>query len=229
MKPAAAFILLLALPAPAEDDLRIREGEARYQASEARSACRGILAYLDGVGSVNFAGSGTDYRLIVVVRDHGTQRQARELLRGDTCGGVKILWSVSNPAALPPPAAPPPSLPPPAIAASRPPTVTPPTPPAARPPRPLPPTSCAPSEPRRTFYAGPVVLTPPRRYYDGGPHSANCSPSRYGLLAGGCPPHPCRGGSSYAANFSSGGRCATAPPPRPAAVCQRPGRGNAGR
>lgn len=187
MKRAAALLILTAtLPALANEDARLAAGEARFQATEVQLRCGAALSSLDGLGGVNLAGSGTDYRLIIVVRDLQAKLQAREILGGDVYGGVKVLWSVSNPAAAP--------------AVQRPAAPA----PVARPYNP-PPTRtftpvAAPVEMRRTFWAGPATLTPRRYDYA---RSSNCHPSRYGfLVARSCAPRPSTscgsvGNSSY--------------------------------
>ena len=197
MKRAAALLILtVTLPALANEGARMSEGEARFQASEVQLRCGGALAGLDGLTSVNIAGSGTDYRLIIVVRDLEAKFAARALLGGDVYGGVKVMWSVSNPAAARPVAARPAPAP-----APRPYTAPPPT-------RNYTPVA-APVEMRRTFWAGPATLT--NRRYDYA-RSSNCHPSRYGFLVS----RPstgygtCRtGGSTSAYSFGGGASCAS--------------------
>ncbi|HEX7898575.1 MAG TPA: hypothetical protein VF950_12495 [Planctomycetota bacterium] len=174
MKRAAVLLILgAALPALANE-----AGEARARATEVHLAAGGALLNLDGLTSVNMAGSNNEYRLIIVVRDLRAKLTAREMLGGDVYQGVKILWCVSDPSATAPAPAAKPFAP--VVAAPAP------------APRPAPAAAAytgaptrnfvpmAPVEMRRTFWAGPVMATPPRRYdYARG---SNCHPSRYGFL-----------------------------------------------
>ncbi|HLY07889.1 MAG TPA: hypothetical protein VKW04_01165, partial [Planctomycetota bacterium] len=57
--------------------------------------CAAALESVAGVASVGVGGSGTDYRLLVAVRDAATQRSVRELI-GDAYGGVRIVWSIAE-------------------------------------------------------------------------------------------------------------------------------------
>lgn len=187
MKTILVLILAGTLPALANENV-----EARVRASDVQLRCAGDLSLLPGVTSVNLAGSGTDYRLIIVVRDLPAKLAARERLGGDTVEGVKVMWSVSNPAAAAPVLAPPPP---------------------ARP-APLPPRYEAPSptrtyvplvvETRRTFWAGPATMTPPRGAYYG---RSNCHPSR-GYLAGGGSGNCRTGGGSWGVDAPAVASCA---------------------
>lgn len=166
------LIALGALPALANENV-----EARVRASEVQLRCAADLSLVSGVTSVNLAGSGSDYRLIIVVSDLPSKLAARERLGGDTVDGVKVMWSVSNPAAAAP-------LPP-VAARPAPPPVRYEAPPA----RSVTPRAV---EMRRTFWAGPGTLTPTRGSYSGHSH---CHPSR-GYLAIGYNPQR-TGGSGW--------------------------------
>lgn len=76
--------------------------DARGRALEAKTSCVNRLEGTDGVGSVNFAGAGTDYRFLVIVRDPTVKEAARKLIGGDKWEGFPILWLVTRPAAPPP-------------------------------------------------------------------------------------------------------------------------------
>ena len=67
---------------------------ARERVGEARARCVGKLDRVDGILSVSYAGSGTDFRLIIAVRDAAAKAAARAKLGGDTWEGMAILWSV---------------------------------------------------------------------------------------------------------------------------------------
>ena len=94
---------------------------ARARAIEARGSCFIRLSTVAGVNGVSYAGSGTDYRLLITVRDAATKQAAREKIGGDAWEGIPVLWSVASnqtvvaPAAEPakPAASPNPSEPPP--------------------------------------------------------------------------------------------------------------------
>src|SRR5688572_98482 len=147
MKRAAALLVLMGtIPALANEDTRRSAAEARFQASEVQLRCVAALSNFDGLTSVNLAGSGSDYRLLIVVRDLASKLEARQLLGGDVYGGVKVMWSVAA-----------------APAAARPEIPA----PAPRPYAPPPPSRtytpvAVPVETVRTFWAGPATLTPYR-------------------------------------------------------------------
>src|SRR5262245_57255906 len=86
-----------------QDDPRVLEQQARDRAIEMRQECAAALESVDGVGSVGMGGTGTDYRLLIVCRDGPTQRYVRDLIGGDEYGGVRIVWSIADPARRPPP------------------------------------------------------------------------------------------------------------------------------
>lgn len=92
-------IILLILGLAMQED----PNPARTRAQEMRQECAAALESIDGVGSVGLGGSGTDYRIVIAVRDAATQRHVRDLV-GDSYGGVRILWSIAEaprPAPLP--------------------------------------------------------------------------------------------------------------------------------
>ena len=95
------FLWLLALAL--QDDPKVLERKARDKAVEMRLECAAALESVEGVGSIGVGGSGSDYRLLIVVRDAATQQHVRDLLGGDDYGGVRIIWSVADPARRPPP------------------------------------------------------------------------------------------------------------------------------
>jgi hypothetical protein len=95
--------LLWCLLLLAQDDPRVLERKARDRAMEMRQECAAALESVDGVGSVGVGGTGTDYRLLIVCRDAATQRHVRDLIGGDDYGGVRIVWSIADPARRPPP------------------------------------------------------------------------------------------------------------------------------
>lgn len=88
--------------------------QARRRAADLRLECAEALKDVDGVGSVGLGGTGDDYRLLIAVRDRVALGAVRELIGGDTYGGLKIVWSVAEPPRpgakdfAPPPAAEPP-------------------------------------------------------------------------------------------------------------------------
>jgi hypothetical protein len=208
----AAALLALAMPALANEEM-----DARYKASDLRAGAEVELSTLPGVVSVGLGGSGTDYRLIVVVRDLAAKLGARERLGGDAYGGVKILWCVTAaPAESPRPAAAPVARPAPAAPLPPPPPVQ----------TVAAPSWSAPAQPyvvetRRTFYAGPSTLTPARRSSYG--YYSNCAPSRGYLAVGRC--NPGYGGGYMArADTTCAPRVAPSCPSSTPAVCYRPGR-----
>jgi len=206
MKLVAAAVALMGaasafgLAQGQQEDARFLEGQARQRASEIRLKCSGVLAGMDGVTSVSVAGSGTDYRLILVVRDFAAKLAAREIMGGDTYDGLKVLWNVSNPNAVT--AAPIPASPASAATLTSPllesPTLkaapqvapsfrfAPSHTPAAMPQAAAPPSAGnVQVETHRTFWAGPGTLTPRRSRYAG---YASCMPSRHAVWAAQCTP-----------------------------------------
>jgi hypothetical protein len=114
-------LVALPFPAAAEDDEAV--ARARLGAADVRARCVTTLNAIDGVTSVNYAGIGLDYRLMIVVRDDAARLAAREKLGGDAFEGLPVLWSVTR---KPPPgaataAAPPAVKPPPQVAPNPPP------------------------------------------------------------------------------------------------------------
>lgn len=69
---------------------------ARIRATDARARCVTLLDDVDGVTSVSYAGSGIDYRLMIVVRDHPARLAALKKLGGDRCEGLPVLWTVTQ-------------------------------------------------------------------------------------------------------------------------------------
>jgi hypothetical protein len=88
-------ILLLILGLALQEDPKILERNARDHAQQMRQECATALESVDGVASVGVGGSGTDYRILIAVRDPATQRQVRDLI-GETYGGVRIVWSIAS-------------------------------------------------------------------------------------------------------------------------------------
>ena len=104
------MIALLAALLLAQDAVQL--ADARERAAEARRKCASLVVGTDGLSSIGLAGSGTDYRILLVVRDPAVKKSLQDRLGGDQCGGIPILWSVKNTAAAVPlgadsPAAPP--------------------------------------------------------------------------------------------------------------------------
>jgi hypothetical protein len=97
------WIMALAL----QDDPSAAGNKARERALEMRQECATALESVDGVGSVGVGGSGLDYRLLIVVRDALTQVYVRDLIGGDSYGGIRIVWAISAPG-RPPTTEPPP-------------------------------------------------------------------------------------------------------------------------
>lgn len=96
-------LALLAQGDPAQD-------QARRRAAELRQECAEALKEADGVGSVGLGGSGDDWRLLIAVRDREALRAVKELVGGDSYGGLRIVWSVAEPVRPgPPPSAAPPA------------------------------------------------------------------------------------------------------------------------
>ena len=90
MKHALILILLAALPQ--EDP----QAAARSRAIDARARCVTQLNEIEGITSVNYAGAGTDYRLMIVARDLTAKLAAQKLTGGDTWEGMPILWTVTQ-------------------------------------------------------------------------------------------------------------------------------------
>jgi hypothetical protein len=82
----------------AQDAVEI--ADARERADGARRKCAALVAGTDGLSTIGMAGTGTDYKLLIVVRDPGVKKSIQDRLGGDQCDGVPILWSVKNPAAI---------------------------------------------------------------------------------------------------------------------------------
>ena len=77
--------------------------DARERADGARRKCASLIAGTDGLSSIGLAGTGTEYKLLLVVRDPVAKKAIQDRLGGDRCDGIPVLWSVKNPAAAPVP------------------------------------------------------------------------------------------------------------------------------
>jgi hypothetical protein len=69
---------------------------ARERAGEIRARCVTRLDGVPGVTSVSYAGSGTDYRLLISVQDYLAKAAVRQKLGGDSWEGLAVLWSVTS-------------------------------------------------------------------------------------------------------------------------------------
>jgi hypothetical protein len=69
---------------------------ARLRAIDAHARCITQLSEVDGISSVNYAGAGADYRLMIVVRDTAAKLAAQKKIGGDTWEGLPILWTVTQ-------------------------------------------------------------------------------------------------------------------------------------
>lgn len=87
---------LAALPLPLAGQDEEAAAMARIRATDARARCVTLLDAVEGVTGVNYAGSGVDYRLMIVVRDYAVKAAAQRKLGGDSCEGMPILWTVTN-------------------------------------------------------------------------------------------------------------------------------------
>jgi hypothetical protein len=117
---AVVAVAVLSHPLAAEEDAA---AVAREKAGEIRARCITRLDGVAGVSSVNYAGSGTDYRLLIVVQTYFAKAVAREKIGGDAWEGMGIHWTVlSNQTVAAPAPAP---TPPPATQPEAPPTSTP--------------------------------------------------------------------------------------------------------
>ncbi|HZE97362.1 MAG TPA: hypothetical protein VE981_10080 [Planctomycetota bacterium] len=77
------------------------DAQARQRALQARNHCADLLADVEGVSSVNYGGSGVEFRLMIIVRGYKAKQAADRKIGGDAYEGVPILWSVSSPAPEP--------------------------------------------------------------------------------------------------------------------------------
>lgn len=91
------MIALIASLLLAQDPLQA--ADARERADGARRTCAGLVAGTDGLSMIGMAGSGTEYKLLLVVRDPAVKKAIQDRLGGDQCNGLPILWSVKNPTA----------------------------------------------------------------------------------------------------------------------------------
>jgi len=94
---AATAALLLGPSLQSQDDDTV--ALARSKAIDVRARCITLLDGIDGVSSINYAGSGGDYRLLIAVRDYSAKQAARRKTGGDTWEGLPIMWTVTNPGA----------------------------------------------------------------------------------------------------------------------------------
>jgi hypothetical protein len=72
------------------------EDAVRNRVAETRTKCVTLLDGVDGVTSVNFAGSESKYRLLISVRDYIAKDAAKKKIGGDAYEGVPILWTVTR-------------------------------------------------------------------------------------------------------------------------------------
>jgi hypothetical protein len=101
---AAVGVLLAAFSTAADDDDRSRLAAARQQALDSRSNCSIALFAVDGVLSVSYAGTGTDYRLIITVKDETTREAAaRALGGGEKFEGLPVHWGIASLSSAPRP------------------------------------------------------------------------------------------------------------------------------
>lgn len=114
MSLALTGFLALALCPATQDEL------PQIQVADIRARCLTRLDGIPGIISVGYVGSGTNYRILIVLRDYTAKLAAREKLGGDKWEGLPVLWSVTSTATVvAPPAAPvddpKPTDPPPAV------------------------------------------------------------------------------------------------------------------
>lgn len=81
----------------------VEAADARERAEGARRKCAALVSGTDGLSTIGLAGTGTEYRLLLVVRDPVVKKAIQDRLGGDQCDGIPIHWSVKNPAAAVPP------------------------------------------------------------------------------------------------------------------------------
>jgi hypothetical protein len=91
---AAIAAVFFAPLLPSQEDEAVL---ARSKAIEVHSRCMTLLDGIDGISSVSYAGSGSDYRLLISVRDYTVKQTAKQKLGGDSWEGMRILWTVTNP------------------------------------------------------------------------------------------------------------------------------------
>src|SRR5215468_5104542 len=90
---AIAAVLFAPLLPSQEDEAAL----ARSKAIDVHSRCVTLLDGIDGVSSVSYAGSGSDYRLLISVRDYTVKQAVKQKVGGDSWEGLRILWTVTNP------------------------------------------------------------------------------------------------------------------------------------
>ena len=88
------MLLLLAMLATVSTEDEAAAGAARERAGEIRARCVTRLDGVPGVNSVSYAGSGSDYRLLIAVQDYIAKAAVRQKLGGDSWEGLAIIWSV---------------------------------------------------------------------------------------------------------------------------------------
>jgi len=93
MRAIGLLALFAAASLYAEDDA---VAVARERAGEIRARCVTRLDGVPGITSVSYAGSGTDYRLLISVQDYIAKAAVRQKLGGDSWEGLAILWSVAS-------------------------------------------------------------------------------------------------------------------------------------
>ena len=108
MKSCIAVLGLLLGSAPLLAQDAVERADARDRADAARRKVAGFAVGTDA--TVGLAGSGTEFRLLVVVRDPVEKKALKDLVGGDRCDGIPILWSMRNSVAPAPPTAPPPPV-----------------------------------------------------------------------------------------------------------------------
>jgi hypothetical protein len=109
-------LLLGTLALFAQDETRVQEQDARVNADESKRKCTNLVEGIDGVVSVGMGGTGTNYRLLIVVRDVVAKQAAQKALGGDSYEGLKIMWTIRSSNAPAPQAPGPNPNPPPLIA-----------------------------------------------------------------------------------------------------------------
>jgi len=99
MRQVRGSLLAVVLALVAGPSLRSQDDAAALAHSKAidvKSRCVTLLDGVEGVTSVNYAGSGGEYRLLISVRDYTAKQAARRKIGGDTWEGLSILWTVTN-------------------------------------------------------------------------------------------------------------------------------------
>lgn len=89
-----AVLAALAFPVSAQEEEAV--AMAKIRATDVRARCVTALDAVDGVTGVNYAGSGIEYRLMIVVRDYPAKLAAQKKIGGDSFEGLPVLWTVVN-------------------------------------------------------------------------------------------------------------------------------------